>query len=267
MALGRLALKKAKKRRRPPMMTSGGGRWSWLADGADARGNGGPGLRVAAIPFCGAANLNTMTGAIVLAGGDSRRMGLEKAWLDCSGRPLLAHVVDTVSTCVDVVVVVGTPGQPLPALPSAIRRDDPPELAHGGPLVGLVTGLAALAQGGIGRAYCCSSDAALLTKAHVAFILEQLNDKVDAVVPSEQGADGRVYLHPLASGLRVGPALGAGQRLLAEDERAVGRLFDLLPTRQVPSGLLPDARVLLPCNTPEEWSAIAALLCGDLRRH
>ncbi|MGM0517565.1 MAG: nucleotidyltransferase family protein [Pseudomonadota bacterium] len=48
--------------------------------------------------------------AIVLAAGRSRRFGHDKRWVDCRGRPLLAHAVATAqAVCPRVLVVVDRP--------------------------------------------------------------------------------------------------------------------------------------------------------------
>ena len=45
---------------------------------------------------------------IVLAGGASRRMGRDKAFLDLGGRPLIARVIERLaSVCAEVLVVAG----------------------------------------------------------------------------------------------------------------------------------------------------------------
>ena len=46
-----------------------------------------------------------MPAAIVLCGGRSTRMGRAKAWLPWCGRPLVAHVVETLRPAFDEVVV------------------------------------------------------------------------------------------------------------------------------------------------------------------
>ena len=84
---------------------------------------------------------------IVLAGGRSLRMGSSKAWLDWHGTPLLARVVGLVARAVDgpIVASLSAAGQQLPALPGGTRvvEDDREAL---GPLQGIATGLAALAD-------------------------------------------------------------------------------------------------------------------------
>lgn len=48
-----------------------------------------------------------MIGAIVLAAGESRRMGRQKLLLPFAGKPVIAHIVEQVaSSCVDAIVVV-----------------------------------------------------------------------------------------------------------------------------------------------------------------
>ncbi len=44
--------------------------------------------------------------AIIQAGGQSRRMGTDKALIDYHGRPILAHVIDVLRQLSDDVIVV-----------------------------------------------------------------------------------------------------------------------------------------------------------------
>lgn len=44
---------------------------------------------------------------VVLAGGESRRFGADKALATLAGRPLIAHVIDALRPQVDLVVVAG----------------------------------------------------------------------------------------------------------------------------------------------------------------
>ena len=59
-------------------------------------------------------------GAVILCGGESRRMGQPKAWLPFGPERMLQHVVRLVSTVTDQVVVVAAPGQDLPPLPVSV---------------------------------------------------------------------------------------------------------------------------------------------------
>jgi len=94
----------------------------------------------------------TTLGGIVLAGGNSKRMGTAKALLDWHGVPLVVHVARAVAAATNgPVVVVAAPGQGLPEGLEVVR--DP--VADRGPLQGLVAGLAALTTE---RAFVCATD-------------------------------------------------------------------------------------------------------------
>ena len=93
-------------------------------------------------------------GGIVLCGGRSTRMGLDKATLPFGPERMLQRVVRLLGEAVDVIVVVAAPGQELPPLPGSVRlaRD---QRESRGPLEGLFAGLGALPPG-IEAAYATS---------------------------------------------------------------------------------------------------------------
>lgn len=82
-----------------------------------------------------------MTGAIVLGGGRSRRLGgADKASIDIGGRMLLDHVLAAVAGC-QPVVVAGPAHLARPDV--AVVREDPP---FGGPVAGIAAALEAFAD-------------------------------------------------------------------------------------------------------------------------
>jgi molybdenum cofactor guanylyltransferase len=203
--------------------------------------------------------------AIILAGGDSHRMGVAKASLDTGGGvPLLAHVIERLRPACSVVVVSARAGQPLPPLPpSCVRVDDGPEFAGGGPLAGIGAALDSLGAAGE-AAYLTSVDAALVTAAHVRYMAERLlaAPRTEAVLPVSRPGDPDEHAHPLASIVRVKPARRACAALLARREHRARELFSQLVTLRLPAAELPDPAVLTPCNTPEDWARVRQILAG-----
>ncbi|MCA9694771.1 MAG: NTP transferase domain-containing protein [Nannocystaceae bacterium] len=201
--------------------------------------------------------------AILLAGGRSSRMGQPKAWLDWGGRPLLLHVLAQLrAVCRGPIVVVGAPGQVLPDLPEGtFRIDDPPEDARGGPLVGLLAGLRALAAPPETVVYLGACDTALLDAAYVRFITAPLvaDATLRAALPRDPPTlEGTRFAHPLASAVRLGPALEQAEALVAAGVRRPIALFEALAARYVDRDALPDPAVLATCNTPEELARLRA---------
>ncbi|MFH1091104.1 MAG: molybdenum cofactor guanylyltransferase, partial [Pseudomonadota bacterium] len=75
---------------------------------------------------------------IILAGGESRRMGRSKAFLEIGGQPLVARVVSTmVKVCREVMIVTKNPLDYLDFDLKIVRDLVPGQ----GPLGGLATGL------------------------------------------------------------------------------------------------------------------------------
>ncbi|MDE3130380.1 MAG: NTP transferase domain-containing protein [Acidobacteriota bacterium] len=157
--------------------------------------------------------------AIVLAGGASSRMGQPKAALDWHGSTLLARVTGLARRAVSgPVIVVRAPGQPLPALHSAVEVVADAREGRG-PLQGLAAGLHA-----VGRradvAYVSSTDVPLLHPAFIGRVLGGFADGVDVVLPEVGG-----FRQPLSAGYRVS-LLPNVEALIAADKLKPAFLFE-----------------------------------------
>jgi len=191
-------------------------------------------------------------GAIVLAGGQSRRMGRPKALLPFGDETLLQRVVRRLSAVCAPIVVVRAPGQTLPDLPESVRITED-RVVGKGPLAGIAAGLEAL-EGDADAAFVSSTDAPFVDPELVRFLEELRGKAFDVVVPRAQN-----HYHPLAAiyAVSVRPEI---DRLLAEDRLRPFFLFERVRARFVEEGELrarapidPDLRALANLNTPEDW--------------
>src|SRR5512135_1688419 len=84
--------------------------------------------------------LQQRVSAIILAGGQSRRMGRDKALIDYQDRPIIAHVINTLRALSDDIVVVSNRSDLYRSFGARVVPDyDPPC----GPLGGIAVGLQA----------------------------------------------------------------------------------------------------------------------------
>lgn len=191
-------------------------------------------------------------GAIVLAGGQSSRMGSDKAALDWHGTPLLRRVTGVLTRAVSPgpVIVVGAPGQALPGLAGGVEvvSDERPGR---GPLEGLAAGLAAIADRAA-VAYVSSVDVPLLRPDFVRFVAGAVGDG-DAAVPDLDG-----HLQPLAAAYRVG-VRDVVAELLAEDRLALGALLERCRVRRLSADELPSPYSVMNLNDPVEYQRALAL--------
>nr|WP_321182543.1 molybdenum cofactor guanylyltransferase [Mycobacterium kansasii] len=151
----------------------------------------------------------------VLAGGESRRMGRDKATLPLPGgtTTLVEHVVGVVGQRCDPLFVMAAPGQPLPPLPADVLRD---EVRGLGPLPATGRGLRAAAAAGARLAFVCAVDMPLLTVELIDELVRRaVQTNAEVVLPW----DGRshylaaVYRTELAD--RVDALVAAGERRLS----------------------------------------------------
>jgi molybdopterin-guanine dinucleotide biosynthesis protein A len=189
-------------------------------------------------------------GGIVLAGGQSTRMGTAKALLPFGPETMLQRVVRLLGTTVSPIVAVAAREQELPPLPADIivARD---ERDARGPLEGLRAGLKALPDS-VDAAYVTSCDVPLLLPAFVEHMLSLLGEHDIAVME----IDG--FTHPLSAVYRR-TVLPHVESLLARDRLRPIFLFDAVRTRRVSPDEMrvadPDLRTLRNLNTREDYEA------------
>jgi molybdopterin-guanine dinucleotide biosynthesis protein A len=198
-----------------------------------------------------------MMGGVVLAGGQSTRMGTAKALLPFGPETMLQRVVRLLGTTVSPIVIVAAREQELPPLPSGtiVARD---EREARGPLEGLRAGLKALPDS-VDGAYVTSCDVPLLVPAFVEHMLGLLGEH-DIVVMEIDG-----FTHPLSAVYRRS-VLPHVESLLAQDRLRPVFLFDAVHTRRVSPDEMrvadPDLRTLRNLNTREDYETALADLRG-----
>jgi molybdenum cofactor guanylyltransferase len=196
---------------------------------------------------------------VVLVGGRSSRMGTAKAALEWHGSTLLYRTSALLRRTVDgPVVVVASPGQDLPALPSEVEVvEDPVEGL--GPMQGIAVGLAAVADRAP-VAFVSSTDMPFLHPAFVRQVLRGLEPAgTDVALPFA-----REFRQPLAAGYRTGLAELIA-KLVGEGRLRPGMLFEHCTVARIDDAQLladPELRRLDPgldsvvnVNDPEGYAA------------
>ena len=179
---------------------------------------------------------------IVLAGGQSRRMGQDKAHLPTGAGTLLERIVERLSPLVDQVVVAG--GTP-PSIPEVRWVADARPGA--GPLGGMAAGLAAM-SGDLGWTVACDLPD---VEPRIGELLFASAHEVDAVVP-------RLDVRPeCLCAVYRGSLAGRILTLLDAGERRVTALLDGIRVRYVEAAELrrvdPELRSFRNLNTPDEY--------------
>jgi molybdopterin-guanine dinucleotide biosynthesis protein A len=202
-------------------------------------------------------------GAVVLCGGQSRRMGQPKAWLPFGSERLLQRVVRLIGVGIGdgPIIVVAAPEQECPPLPAAVTivRD---EVSGRGPLQGLAAGLRQL-PGPIELAYASATDVPFLKPDWIRRLLD-LIDADDLAIPFVDG-----FHHPLASLYRRATVLPAIEALLHADRLRPVFLMESLRSRVVTADELrtidPDLGTLRNLNSPDDYQQALEEYEGSVR--
>jgi len=187
---------------------------------------------------------------IILAGGQARRMGADKALLPLAGRPLLSHAIDRLEPQV-AALAVSANGDParlarfgLPVLP-----DDSPL----GPLSGILSGLRWAAGQG--------ADALVSAPVDAPFLPGDLTPRLILAAdgPGLALARSGGRLHPACALWPVGlaPALAAFLALGAKP-----KVMDFAMAHSPAIADFPDDGAFANLNTPDDLAAAEALLKG-----
>jgi molybdopterin-guanine dinucleotide biosynthesis protein A len=193
-------------------------------------------------------------GAVIVCGGESRRMGRPKAWLPFGRERLLQRAVRLVGAAADPVVVVAAPGQELPDLPASVPvvRDPVPGR---GPLQGIAAGLAAIPET-VALVYATATDVPFFRPEWVTRLVELIDDH-DIAIPQIDG-----YFHPLAALYRRAAVLPAVEALLRADRLRPVFLTEAVRTRVVSADEMrevdPEFGTLRNLNTPDDYRAALA---------
>jgi len=182
----------------------------------------------------------------VLAGGRSSRMGVDKAFLELGGKPLIARAVQLARGVTPDVRIVGDPEKYAPYAPAVSDR-----FVGRGPLGGIHAALTA-----------SSSDLSLILAVDLPFLDERFLSYLIAqaavsgatvTVPSTDG-----YFQPLCAAYRRQFADVAEQALEAGRNK-IDALFRSVRLRIIPEEELKgngfSMSMFRNLNTPEEWGA------------
>jgi molybdopterin-guanine dinucleotide biosynthesis protein A len=186
--------------------------------------------------------------AVVLAGGRSSRFGRDKLAEPIGGEPVLGLTITAaLDVATDIVVVTG-PDATVEVPPGVRIARDP--TAYGGPLVGVLAGLAAARHEAV---LVVGGDMPWLRPDVLALMLEALVPGRDAAA-LEYG--GRLQQLPIA--LLRDAGLHAARGLMDAGERRLGALLEALSVATIAEdawrALDPDAATLRDVDTPGDLS-------------
>lgn len=192
--------------------------------------------------------------ALILAGGASKRMGVDKAFLKVDGVPLIERVHAVLAPLfAEVLVAAGAPDPKRGPFPGRAIYDETPGQ---GPLGGLVSGLRAAKTPWLFMVAC---DMPNLDPRVIARVVEERavferDGSVLAVVPESQG--GLESCHALYAKT----ALPVIEAAMAGGERAPHRLFGRLHARIVAKAEIaaidPTFRALANLNTRDDLTRV-----------
>lgn len=183
--------------------------------------------------------------AAIMAGGKSKRMGQDKAWIELDGEPIIRRVANVLALVADEVIVVAND----PRYAALGMRVVPDKFPDGGALGGIATGVSAATHDRVLVAAC---DMPFLS-AELWRVLLDHRYEADVVIPRIGGQ--YETLHALYTKACLAPmerALGAGKlRVISFFEEVRVQAIDERELRVAD----PTLRSFTNVNTPEELAS------------
>lgn len=203
---------------------------------------------------------NTPITGVILAGGQSRRMGQNKALMRLGDQPLIVHVIRQIESVTDELLLITNEPNLYTALKLPMYADILPDM---GALGGLHTGLTYATNSAV---ICVGCDMPLLQPNLLSYLVTLLGD-YDAVVPSVQTVDQSTTVFQTLSAVYSKRCLPVIDEMLAVDELRVHALYDRIDARIVqpheweksdPKGLS-----FFNINTPEDFEIANRYIGGN----
>jgi len=198
--------------------------------------------------------------AVILAGGFARRFGRDKGLVVLAGKPLILHVIDSVSKVVDEVLVVVSSGEQKNKFEAVVEekanlvidKDDSQS-----PLVGAIAGFET-AEGEYSLLLPC--DTPLVSPQIVQFLLDMCISRNAAIPRWPSG-----YIEPLQAVYRTESALTAARTALKQGKMRMQSMIDnLRGVRYVSTMVLeqlePRLLTFFNVNTPQDLKKAESLI-------
>ena len=187
---------------------------------------------------------------IILAGGSSRRMGRDKAFLPWGDTTLIEHLLERLKLVTDELIVAVKDARAFRHLKATVVEDCVPD-AHA--LGGLYTGLRAACHE---RCFVCACDSPFLNPDLIRFLVEQV-DGCDLVVPKT-----RQGLQPLHA-IYATAALPTIEKQLHGRQRDLQALIPQVRAKIIEAGTIhrfdPDELSFFNVNTPQDLAQALAI--------
>jgi molybdopterin-guanine dinucleotide biosynthesis protein A len=186
--------------------------------------------------------MESVTG-ILLAGGRSSRMGVDKALIDLAGESVMSRILRQLNPCCNDVYIVGDRPDRFIGLSACVVPDDRPGL---GVIGGIATGLR---MAGAGIVVCVACDMPFVDADLIRLLIASVGSADGAIVQTPRGYE------PLCAAYRA-DILDRVLGMIRENELAaqsIARRMDLNAVDEaalLAAGL--DPRRLFNMNTPDD---------------
>ncbi len=189
----------------------------------------------------------TKMSAVILAGGNSMRMGQNKAFLQIHGVPIINRIYTLLKELFEEIIIVTNQKDLFRNFDSKIHADLIP---NKGALGGLYTGIF---FSSFPHAFSVACDMPFLSRALIEFLVNKVNEE-DAIVP--RTADGLQPLHAIYSKA----CLGAMKTIIEQDKQRVIDFYDLVRVKIIDEReflhLDPRRESFINVNTREELRVV-----------
>ncbi len=185
----------------------------------------------------------TKMSAVILAGGNSIRMGENKAFLQIHGVPIITGIYTLLKELFEEIIIVTNQKDLFRDFDSRIYGDLIP---NKGALGGLYTGIF---FSSFQYAFCVACDMPFLKRALIEFLVSKVIDE-DAIVP--RTADGLQPLHAIYSK----NCLEAMSKIIEQNKQRIIDFYDFVKVKLIDEKeflhLDPRRESFINVNTPEE---------------